>query len=266
MDKMSGSRPHNGFVLEASALPQPPLTGLGPLAEDYATNPVYPVTLGHQSAEEAAIHVPPATSPAPSASHKTLVVILDQILDPGNLGAILRTVSFLGATAVGITRKGSATLTPVALKASAGASETLTLFSIPALPDFLNASRANGWAVYAAVAASPGVKQRRHMDLHDVEEADPLRKEPCVLLVGNEGEGLSRLTVKKADYEVNIPNFSGGGSGVDSLNVSVAVGLLCSAFLRGVVREVEGLGVGRIGLGLGGVGAGVGEKVKEVLW
>ncbi|KAK4031793.1 hypothetical protein C8A01DRAFT_21049 [Parachaetomium inaequale] len=260
LDKLSSSRPHNGFVLEASPLPQPPLTALGPLPEDYPTNPRYPVILGHQSAEDAAVNGTPESIPSPSASHKPLVVILDQILDPGNLGAILRTVSFLGATAVGITRKGSATLTPVALKASAGASETLTLFSIASLPEFLNSSRENGWAVYAAVADGPsGTKQRRHMDLRDVEETDPLKREPCVLLVGNEGEGLGRLVVKKADYEVNIPNLSAAGTGVDSLNVSVAVGLLCSAFLRGVTKEMGGLGMG--------VGEGeAGEGVKEVLW
>ncbi|KAL2017010.1 hypothetical protein VTK56DRAFT_2691 [Thermocarpiscus australiensis] len=250
MDKMASSRPHNGFVLEASPLPQPPLTALGPLLEDYASRPGYPVTLGHQSAEEAAINGTPTFIPAPSSTHKPLVVVLDQILDPGNLGAILRSVSFLGATAVAMTRKGSATLTPVALKASAGASEALHLFSVaPSLPEFLNASRANGWAVYAAVSSEEeegpagrggrgggGTKQRRHVDLHEVEEADPLRREPCVLLIGNEGEGLSRLVVKKADYEVNIPNLS-GSTVVDSLNVSVAAGLLCAAFLKGVMKE-----------------------------
>lgn len=244
MDKMAASRPHNGFVLEASALPQPPLSALGPLAEDYSSNPGFAITLGHQSAEEAAVNGTRAFVPAPSRTHKPLVVVLDQILDPGNLGAILRTVSFLGATAVGITRHGTATLTPVALKASAGAAEALDLFSISSLPEFLNASRQNGWAVYAAVANGPrgsAARQRRHMDLQDVEEADPLRKEPCVLLIGNEGEGLSRLVVKKADYEVNIPNLS-GSSAVDSLNVSVATGLLCSAFLRGMGRQRYSIG------------------------
>lgn len=269
MDKLSASRPHNGFVLEASPLPQPPLAALGPLAppDTYPTNPGYPVVLAHQSAEEAAVNGTPSFVPAPTPSHKPLVVVLDQILDPGNLGAILRTVSFLGATAVGITRKGTATLTPVALKASAGASETLTLFSVPNLPAFLNESRANGWSVYAAVAAPRGgaVKQRRHVSVRDVEETDPLRREPCVLVVGNEGEGLDRLTVKKADYEVNIPNLSAVGrvGGVDSLNVSVAVGLLCSAFLRGVGKEMEGGG------GLGGVGeegGGEGGMGGEALW
>ncbi|KAH6649805.1 hypothetical protein F5144DRAFT_501271 [Chaetomium tenue] len=261
LDKMSSARPHNGFVLEASPLPQPPLTALAALPDDYTTNPRCAITLGHQSAEEAAINGHPTSIPTLSASHKPLVLILDQILDPGNLGAILRTASFLGATAVGITRHGSAPLTPVALKASSGAAESLSLFAVSSLPEFLNASRANGWAVYAAVAEGPSSerRQRRHVDVRDVTETDPLRREPCVLLVGNEGEGLSRLAVKKADYEVNVPNLAVPGSGVDSLNVSVAVGLLCSAFLSGVSREMGGLGA------LTGLGGG-GERVKEDLW
>jgi 21S rRNA (GM2251-2'-O)-methyltransferase len=253
MAKMADSRPHNGFILEASPLPQPPLTALGPLPEDYATKPVVPLELGHQSAEEAEINGTATSIPAPSASHKPLVVVLDRILDPGNLGNILRSVSFLGASAVAITRRGSADLTPVVLKASAGASETLNLFSITNLPEFLNASRANGWSTFAAVASGPnGAKQRRHMDLWDVQAQDPLKREPCVLLIGNEGEGLDRLVVKKADYEVNIPNLS-GSSVVDSLNVGTAAALLCSAFLSGVSREMAGFG-------------GIGEKKGESLF
>ncbi|KAK3309095.1 uncharacterized protein B0T15DRAFT_526140 [Chaetomium strumarium] len=241
MDKMAQSRPHNGYVLEASPLPQPPLKALGPLPDDYASNPRCPVELAHQSAEEAVINGHPTSVPCPSATHKPLVVVLDRIIDPQNLGAILRTVSFLGATAVAITRPGSAPLGNVAVKASAGASETANLFAVDSLPQFLNDSRANGWAVYAAVAQGPsptGTKQRRHVSLIDVAETDPLKREPCVLLVGNEGQGLDRLVVKKADYQVNIPNLS-SSSTVDSLNVSVATGLLCSAFLTGVVKERE---------------------------
>ena len=267
MDKMSHSRPHNGLIIEASPLPQPPLAALGPLPtssdpDTTTTNLPYPITLAHQSAEEASINGTPTTLPAPpTTTHQPLVVILDQILDPGNLGAILRTASFLGATAVGVTTKGSATtLSPVAWKASAGASETLALFSIPSLPEFLNASRANGWSVYAAVAGESAVgveRQRRCVTVRDVEETDPLRREPCVLLLGSEGEGLAKLTVKKADYEVRIPNLAPGGSGVDSLNVGVAAGLLCASFLRGVAKEREGTGMG------GGV---VGVEGKEPLW
>ncbi|KAK4669226.1 uncharacterized protein QC763_201090 [Podospora pseudopauciseta] len=242
MSKMSSSRPHNGFVLEASALPQPPIVALGAIPEDpaeYAAKPGFSVELGHQSAEDVAIN---GTNDfvywRKSATHKPLVVVLDRILDPVNLGAILRSVGFFGAAAVAITNYGGTKITPVALKASAGAAEEVTIFGINSLPEFLNASRANGWEVYAAVAQEPGAtRQRRQVDLFDIEETDPLKRTPCVLLLGSEGEGLDRLVVKKADYELNIPSMA-GQSVVDSLNVNVAGALLCASFLKGMQKAV----------------------------
>ncbi|KAK0635562.1 hypothetical protein B0T17DRAFT_516654 [Bombardia bombarda] len=238
MDKMSGSRPHNGYVLEASPLPQLPVTGLGPMStsEEDGGGSGYQVNLGHQSAEEAAINGASNFIESSSTTHKPLVVVLDQVLDPGNLGAILRTVSFLGTTAVAITKRNSASLTPVALKASAGASEALTLFSLDSLPHFLAESRENGWEVYAAVPQTLSSSSQRHIDMHDVEDLDPLSKKPCILVMGSEGEGLSKVVKSKADFEVNIPNLSGANV-IDSLNVSVAAGLLCSAFLKGQVKS-----------------------------
>lgn len=239
MDKMSGSRPHNGYILEASPLPQPPVISLGEVveAESGQGNTGYKVVLGHQSHEEALINGKSDFVSASSTTHKPLVVVIDQVLDPGNLGAILRSVSFLGATAVAITKRESASLTPVALKASAGASESLTLFSVDHLPKFLQDSRENGWLVYAAVPRSSGSgNQQKHLDMHEVEEIDPLRKNPCILLLGGEGEGLPGQIKSKADFEVNIPNMS-GGTVIDSLNVSVAAGLLTSAFMKGQVKS-----------------------------
>lgn len=239
MDKMSGSRPHNGYILEASPLPQPPVISLGEVveAESGQGTKGYKVALGHQSHEEALINGKSDFVSASSTTHKPLVVVVDQVLDPGNLGAILRSVSFLGATAVAITKRESASLTPVALKASAGASESLTLFSVDHLPKFLQDSRENGWLVYAAVPRTSGSGNlQKHLDLHEIEEIDPLRKNPCVLLLGSEGEGLPGQIKSKADYEVNIPNMS-GGTVIDSLNVSVAAGLLTSAFMKGQVKS-----------------------------
>ncbi|KAK4228752.1 putative rRNA methyltransferase mitochondrial precursor [Podospora fimiseda] len=244
LDKMAASRPHNGFILEASPLPEPPIKSLGPIPEaqeEYATLPGFPVELGYQSAEEAAINGTDIFFPAKSASHRPLVLVLDRILDPGNLGAILRTANFLGVTAVGMSKFGGAKLTPVALKASSGASETMNLFSIASLPEFLNSSRANGWVTYAAVSKEPSVhRQRRHVDLYDIERTDPLKKTPCILIMGSEGEGLDRLVIKKADYELSVPNMSGSGA-VDSLNVGIAAGLLCTSFLKGMTQELNGV-------------------------
>lgn len=242
MDKMSGGRPHNGYILETSPLPQSPLNGLGPISTD-ENKPGYSIILGHQSHEEAQVNGAANFIKTSSKTHKPLVLVLDQVLDPGNLGALLRTASFLGVSAVAISKKNSASLTPVALKASAGASETLTLFSIDSPAGFLIESRKAGWQVYAAVPASSRSKRRTQVDTLEVEESDPLSKDPCILLVGSEGEGLSKILRDKADVEVNIPNNS-GSTLIDSLNVSVATGLLCSSFLRGqekarVVRAKE---------------------------
>ncbi len=241
MSKMAGNRPHNGYILEASPLPQSPVTGLGAFSGEEGQQG-YKLNAGWQSAEEAEINGEATFVPTSSLTHKPLVVVLDQVLDPGNLGAILRSVAFLGATAVAITKKNSASLTPVALKASAGASEIMTLFSVDSLPRFLDESRENGWKVYAAAPATYRSRQERHLDLHQLQNDDPLRQDPCILLIGSEGEGLSKGLATRTDFEVNIPNLSGSVA-VDSLNVSVAAGLLCSAFVHGeMVAQAKEMG------------------------
>lgn len=235
LNKMSGSRPHNGYVLEASPLPQLPITALGEVSDEEA-KPGFQIVVGHQSYEDLQINGTPdfvATEPSP---RKPLVLFADQVVDPGNLGAILRTASFMGVTAVAVSKGGSVPVTPVVLKASAGAAETMTMFTVDSVADFLRDSRENGWKVYAAVAPHAG-SPRRQVDTLDVEKEDPLREDPCILLVGNEGEGLARELRRAADIEISIPNLSGSNV-VDSLNVSVATGLLCSAFLKGKAKTL----------------------------
>lgn len=240
MDKMSGARPHNGYILEASPIPQLPLKGLGPF-EDAEERSGFKVDLAHQSAEDAEINGTDDFIRTVPSSHKPLIVVLDQILDPQNLGAILRSTNFLGATAVAITKRNSASLTPVALKASAGASEAVTLFSVDKLAPFLDNSKENGWKVYTAVPLTSSGGRHRQMNIYDVEEQDPLSKDPCILLLGGEGEGLSKQLKSKADFEVNIRNMSQTNL-VDSLNVSVAAGLLTFSLLKGKAKaESEAL-------------------------
>lgn len=239
MDKMSGGRPHNGCVLEASPLPQLPLKALGPLSED-PTKPGYSVELTYQSNEEAEIN---GTSDFFSyqlpRERKPFVLLLDGILDPGNLGAILRSTAFLGVNAVAISKHSSATLTPVALKASAGASEVITLFSVNSTIDFLTRSRETGWMVYAAVPSTSRSRGNSHLTVDRIETYDPLATRPTILVVGSEGEGLNKQVRREADFEVSIPSASGLLSVVDSLNVSVATGILCSAFLKKQQAGVE---------------------------
>ncbi|KAK8069567.1 hypothetical protein PG994_006183 [Apiospora phragmitis] len=232
MDKMAGGRPHNGCVLEASPLPQLPLKALGPLSED-PDKPGFGVELTHQSAEDAAINGSPDFIPYRGPrDRKPFILLLDGILDPGNLGAILRTAGFLGVTGVAITKHSSASLTPVALKASAGASEVIPLYSVDSTLGFIELSKEAGWMIYAAVAAGPRSRGNSHLTLERLESYDPLSSQPAILMVGSEGEGLGKPVRRAADFEVSIPGAAGLLSTVDSLNVSVATGILCSSFLK----------------------------------
>ena len=243
MDKMSAGRPHNGYILEASPLPKLPVTSLLDVI-----HPNAPLTLAldHQSREDAAVNgTDPCISYSSPFPRYPLLLFLDGILDPGNLGAILRSAHFLGVDAVALSARHSAPLTPIALKASAGAAESLPLISIRTPAAFVDASRAAGWQFFAAVAPNDnaiasgdlaGAENEKqvsipHYDLPALAALCPTRSRPCVLMLGGEGEGLRWALRRKADASVSI-GASWRAGGLDSLNVSVAAGLLCEAFLR----------------------------------
>jgi 21S rRNA (GM2251-2'-O)-methyltransferase len=232
MDRMSGGRPHNGYILEASPLPRKPITSLGEFTSADGQSG-FKIKLDHQSREEAAVN---GTDDFIKCFNETpgrrpLVLLLDSIVDPGNLGGIIRTASFLGVTAIAVSTRSSASFTSVVLKASAGASENVTLFSVNKPAGFLVDSKAAGWKVYAAVAPSGRKDPDVPLSMTTDELADPLSKDPCILMLGGEGEGLRWNLRSKADVDLSI---QGGGRShnVDSLNVSVAAGILCSSFLR----------------------------------
>ncbi|KAM0437353.1 hypothetical protein ACHAQK_007288 [Fusarium lateritium] len=242
MDKMSMGRPHNGFVLEASPLPQLPIKSLGKLEESTGRLGFH-VDLDFQTKEETAVNgtdtfVPRSNDVMP----KPFVLLLNEILDPGNLGGIIRTASYLGIDAVGITNRGSSTLTPVVLKSAAGAVEEISLFTVDDPVKFVEESGKAGWKTYAAVAPPDRKLVRKHGDkfvsLDSIEAESPLNDHPCLLVLGNEGYGLSKPVKVAADYELSVPRFV-QGSCVDSLNVSVAAGLLCHSFVREPVAETK---------------------------
>ncbi|PMB72447.1 rRNA methyltransferase 1, mitochondrial [Beauveria bassiana] len=240
MDKMSAGRPHNGFVLEASPIQQMPVMALGQV-EDSEGGQRIRVTPGHQTREDEDINsATPFFARSSSRTPQPLVLLLHEILDPGNLGALIRTASYLGVDAVGITHRSSATLTPVALKSAAGGAEEVTLFTVSEPAEFLEQSRSAGWVAYAAVQP-PGEKlARMHGDkflsTDDIERRSPLLDKPCILVLGNEGHGLPRQVKVAADYELSVPRVVIEGC-VDSLNVSVAGALLTHAFVKGAMTK-----------------------------
>ena len=230
MDKMSVGRPHNGYILEASPLPKLPVAGFQAVEK---RNGAFHVILGHQSREDEAVNGTSTNIKYDVAFPRyPFVLLLDGILDPGNLGAILRTAFFLGVDTVAISNRSSAPVSPVAIKASAGASETLPLVSVSQPGGFIDECRSNGWKIYAAVAPTPGKRTGLSNYFSTSDLGSPVRNHPCLLILGSEGQGLRWNIQRKADFDVGINGPRIGQGEVDSLNVSVAAGLLCEAFLR----------------------------------
>jgi 23S rRNA (guanosine2251-2'-O)-methyltransferase len=139
-----------------------------------------------------------------------LVVALDQIQDPRNLGAVCRSAEAAGAAGVVIPTRRSAAVTAVACKASAGAVEHLTVARVPNLADWLRLAKdAGAWVYGAALAARASY-----------DKADLSGK--VVLVLGGEGTGLRRRVAEGCDLLISIP-VQGR---VTSLNVSAAAAVL----------------------------------------
>ncbi|KAI4262118.1 MAG: hypothetical protein L6R42_002697 [Xanthoria sp. 1 TBL-2021] len=236
MDKMSGGRPHNGYILEASPLPKLPVTGLKRVPRPPGTpQPTFDVILDHQSREEEAVNGTSTAVPYGTGHQRyPFLLLLDGIKDPGNIGAIIRSSHFLGADGILICTRNSAALTPVALKAAAGAAEMLPLFSVSQPASFIDECQENGWKFYAAVSPSSSDSGRvtGRPYYSSTTLGNPTQKHPCILVLGSEGDGLRWNIQKKADFMLGVEAQRTGSGELDSLNVSVASALLCDAFLR----------------------------------
>ncbi|KAG6122600.1 hypothetical protein E4U13_001944 [Claviceps humidiphila] len=235
MDKMSMGRPHNGFVLEASQLPLFPVKSLGRL-EETTSKLGFHLELDHQNPEQKSVNGEDSfIRKTRNSTTKPLVLLLHEIVDPGNLGAVLRTASYMGIDAVGITNRGSAPITPVVLKSASGSAEQVPIFTVESSAEFLQGSRAMGWKTYSAIAPPDKKLVRLHsqkfISTDSIEQDRPLDQHPCVLVMGNEGLGLPRQIKVATDYELSIPKFT-RECYVDSLNVSVATALLCHSFVK----------------------------------
>ena len=136
----------------------------------------------------------------------SLIVVLDEVQDPRNLGACMRCAAGAGADAVVIPKRRSAPLTPAARKAASGAAEWLPLVTVTNLAGALERIAAAGLSV---IGAAPDAER----SLYDADLRGPL-----AFVLGGEERGLRRLTREKCLQVVSIPLHGP----VESLNVSVA--------------------------------------------
>lgn len=132
----------------------------------------------------------------------------DGITDPQNLGSLLRSADAAGITGVVLPAHRSAHITPTVAKAAAGAIERMPMALVPGLPSwFLQVKRSGAWILGLDADAPQTVYDMAH-----------LATDPVVVVVGAEGEGLSRLVRERCDVLVSIPSRGA----LASLNAAVA--------------------------------------------
>jgi 23S rRNA (guanosine2251-2'-O)-methyltransferase len=145
-----------------------------------------------------------------------LIVALDEVQDPRNLGAVCRSAEFAGATGVVVPERRAAAVTPAACKASAGAVEHLQVAHVRNLADWLADAKAAGFWIWGADAEAKSLAW--DVDL----------KGPTVLVLGGEGKGLRPRVAKACDGLISLPQHGQ----VESLNVSAAATALLFEALR----------------------------------
>ena len=178
-------------------------------------------THSHQGVIAVAAAAPNATveynlQAAAARGEPPLLVVCDELSDPHNLGAVIRTAECAGAHGVIIPTRRSAGLTAVVAKTSAGAVSYLPVARVPNLPAALKALKKQGVWVFGTAAGGP-------VPLY---EAD-LRL-PAAIVIGSEGNGMGRLVQESCDFLVSIPMHGR----ISSLNASAAAAILLYEAVR----------------------------------
>ncbi|MBO5238152.1 MAG: 23S rRNA (guanosine(2251)-2'-O)-methyltransferase RlmB [Lachnospiraceae bacterium] len=183
LDQMSSTGKHQGVIAQAAAYEYAELEEIFAKAEEQGEPP--------------------------------FIFLLDEIEDPHNLGAIIRTANLAGAHGVIIPKRRAAGLTATVVKASAGALNYTPVVKVTNLAQTIEELKKRGlWFV----CADMGGETMYRLNLTG----------PIGLVIGNEGEGVSRLVKEKCDYIASIP-MKGN---IDSLNASVAAGVLAYEIVR----------------------------------
>ena len=141
---------------------------------------------------------------------RPLIVVLDRVQDPHNVGAIIRSALAAGAVGVIISARGGAPINAVVVKTSAGAATRLPIARVDRIADHIQALKERGYWVLATDQRSE----------EPVWAADLTR--PTIVIVGNEGEGIHPVLRDRCDHILSIPMLGD----MESLNASVAAGIV----------------------------------------
>ncbi|MDR1559634.1 MAG: 23S rRNA (guanosine(2251)-2'-O)-methyltransferase RlmB [Clostridiales bacterium] len=152
---------------------------------------------------------------AKSKIEDAFILLLDGIMDPHNLGAILRSAEAAGVHGVILPKRRAAGLTPTVVKTSSGAIEHILISRVTNLSDAVaKLKKAGLWIACADMEGEP---------LYTVDLSGPI-----ALIIGSEGTGVGRLLGKNSDFSIKIPMYGR----IDSLNASVAAGIMMYEVVR----------------------------------
>lgn len=168
-----------------------------------------------------------------------LGVYLDEVVDPHNIGAIIRSAYFLGADFIVMSRRNCAPLSPAVSKTSSGAVELIPIFHVDKPLSFFSKSQEEGgWTFVTSCLADSSTKIKKYSSgkMLDMDALRGMCQElPVMLVVGNEGAGVRTNIKMRSDFFVEIPFGrqipDKKETPVDSLNVSVATALLLNSIL-----------------------------------
>ena len=148
------------------------------------------------------------------------IVILDEVEDPHNLGSIVRTAELFGVHGIIIPKRRSASVSSTVYKSSVGAIEHVKIAKVTNLNATIEELKLKGIWVY-------GADIRAEEYSYQVDFSGP-----CAVIIGNEGRGISKLTVQKCDKLIKIPMVGK----INSLNASVAGGIIMYEVLKGRLK------------------------------
>ena len=152
---------------------------------------------------------------AKEKNENPFIIVCDEIEDPHNLGAIIRTAEACGVHGIIIPKRRSASLNATVAKSASGALDYMRVARVTNISNTIDYLKSEGVWVFGA-------------DMDGEDYADVDFDMPCALVIGNEGKGIGTLTAKKCDRIVSLPM----NGKINSLNASVAAGVLMYEVLR----------------------------------
>ena len=154
-----------------------------------------------------------------------IIIALDQVTDPQNVGAIIRTFNFFGGENLLITKDHSSEINGSLAKSASGALESVNIIKVTNLSMTLKKMRKKGYIII-------GLDEDSDVMLHNIKDYSNEKK---LLVMGSEGKGLRRLTKENCDFLVSIANNN--DSDFNTLNVSVSSALALYEFMRRDIKK-----------------------------